>query len=197
MNKKTLISIFLAILMLTSTTLACAQEAPVTLPEFISAYAARSVEFTGEYKDDYRYFVEVDGKYVASVCGSMLIANSDMEITGCITPVFCVDESSKDFDYYMYSVLSVISAIEYGHCDPLDVSYSEVQESAVDIYENIILNGTANMASLVNHEKVDAYSSEEYNYVLSVTDEYGGELQDDESRFLSIIIVPKYVYSLE
>lgn len=160
MTRKAVISIILAILMLALALPAGAQDDPVTLPEFISAYAARSIYYSGEYKDTFMYDIAFDDEYLVSVCNSLLFVDLDLTIKVCSTTFSSLTDDSKDAEYYMPTVLSTIAAIELGYCPELmGYELETINTRTFEVYGGIVNGIDLHKTELARGEYAEVYRS--------------------------------------
>ena len=187
MNKKSVISIILAILMLTLTASACAQEHKLTLPEYISAYAQRYIDFDGKYDESWSSVSKMDDCFFVGTCNAMLVVDFDLNVTSISTVLYNLTDGPSGNDDYMIHILATIAAAELGYYPSFgSIGYEYICNYANDIFD-AVFDGLVNAKEdLINGETVEVYRSDIYVYSASVRDiDYS--LDSDKSDINSLL----------
>ena len=186
MNKKSLISILLAILMLTLTVSVSAEQRKITLPEYISAYAQRHIDFNGDYNESWPSVSKFDDCYFIGTCNSTLVVDFDLNIISISTVFYNLTDGPNGNEDYMPHILATIAAAELGYYPSFgSIGDEYISDYTHDVFDLVFDGLVSAKADLMNGETVEIYRSDMYVYSASVRDiDYSPDAAESEINSL-------------
>lgn len=139
-----------------------------SLPEFLEAYAARCVDFSGDFDDTVAFtFAEDDGSFlVLCTAGAATVDAKDLGITSLFISYmdWGAKESSDEIEARLWSAGSAIAALEHG---ALITAWeeSEARSESIDILtEDLNSVLIDNLVDILAGESIPAYQGENYDF---------------------------------